>query len=88
MDFKIFRFNCCGRDVHKTWIFSCTRIAGASGRTEYKEKRLSSFSRGLGDLAACLAFCNGADVCIESDGKCWIPILTSSHQVYKNTKEK
>ena len=39
-------------DVHKTWIFACIGITDANGRTEYKEKRFSSFSRGLRDLAA------------------------------------
>ena len=48
--FKIFRKNCCGLDVHKTWIFACIGITDANGRTEYFEKRFSSFSRGLHEL--------------------------------------
>ena len=75
MAFKIFRFNCCGLDVHKTWIFACIGLTDANGRTEYKEKRFSSFSRGLQDLAAWLASYNCTDVCMESAGKYWIPVF-------------
>ena len=64
--FKIFRFNCCGLDVHKTWIFACIGLTDANGRTEYKEKRFSSFSRGLRELAAWLASYKCTDVCMES----------------------
>ena len=74
MAFKIFRFNCCGLDVHKTWIFACIGITDSNGLTEYKQKRFSSFSRGLRELAAWLASFNCADVCMES-GKYWIPVF-------------
>ena len=73
--FKIFRFNCCGLDVHKTWIYACIGITDANGRTEYKEKRFSSFSRGLRELAAWLASYNCTAVCMESSGKYWIPVF-------------
>ena len=73
--FKIFRFNCCGLDVHKTWIYACIGITDANGRTEYKEKRFSSFSRGLRELAAWLASYKCTDVCMESTGKYWIPVF-------------
>ena len=75
MAFKIFRFNCCGLDVHKTWIFACIGLTDANGRTEYKEKRFSSFSRGLRELVAWLASYNCTDVCMESAGKYWIPVF-------------
>ena len=75
MAFKIFRFNCCGLDVHKTWIFACIGITDANGRTEYKEKRFSSFSTGLRELSAWLASYNCTDVCMESTGKYWIPVF-------------
>ena len=48
--FIIFRFNCYGLDVHKTWIYACIGITDSNGRTEYKEKRFSSFSKGLREL--------------------------------------
>ena len=47
MSFKIFKFNCCGLDVHKTWIYACIGITDSNNRTEYKQARFSSFSKGL-----------------------------------------
>lgn len=76
--FKIFRNNCCGLDVHKTWIYACIGITDPNGRTEYKQARFSSFSNGLRDLAAWLAKYSCTEVCMESTGKYWIPVLTSS----------
>ena len=73
--FKIFRNNCCGFDVHKTWIYACIGITDANGRTEYKQARFSSFSKGLRDLAAWLANYSCFEVCLESSGKYWIPVF-------------
>ena len=72
--FKIFRNNCCGLDVHKTWIYACIGIT-ANGRTEYKQARFSSFSNGLRELAAWLARYSCTEVCMESTGKYWIPVF-------------
>ena len=73
--FKIFRNNCCGLDVHKTWIYACIGITDPNGRTEYKQARFSSFSKGLRDLAAWLANYSCFEVCLESSGKYWIPVF-------------
>ena len=73
--FKIFRNNCCGLDVHKTWIYACIGITDPTGRTEYKQARFSSFSKGLRDLAAWLAKYSCTEVCMESTGKYWIPVF-------------
>jgi transposase len=73
--FKIFRKNCCGLDVHKTWIFACIGITDENNRTEYKQKRFSSFSKGLRELAEWLAKFDCCDVCMESSGKYWIPVF-------------
>lgn len=75
MAFKIFRKNCCGLDVHKTWIFACVGITDTNGRTEYKQARFSSFSKGLKELADWLAKYNCTEVCMESAGKYWIPVF-------------
>ena len=75
MAFKIFRKNCCGLDVHKTWIFACIGITDANGRTEYKQARFSSFSKGLQELADWLASYSCTEVCMESTGKYWIPVF-------------
>ena len=34
MAFKIFHKNCCGLDVHKTWIYACIGITDTNNRTE------------------------------------------------------
>jgi len=73
--FKIFRKNCCGLDVHKTWIYACIGITDTNGRTDYKEARFSSFSRGLRELADWLAKYDCKEVCMESSGKYWIPVF-------------
>ena len=73
--FKIFRNNCCGLDVHKTWIYACIGITDPNGRTEYKQARFSSVSKGLRDLAAWLAKYSCTEVCMESTGKYWIPVF-------------
>lgn len=75
MAFKIFRKNCCGLDVHKTWIYACIGITDTNGRTEYKQARFSSFSKGLRELSDWLAKYNCAEVCMESSGKYWIPVF-------------
>ena len=78
--FKIFRNNCCGLDVHKTWIYACIGITDPNGRTEYKEARFSSFSKGLRELSDWLAKYSCHDVCMESTGKYWIPVFNVLEQ--------
>jgi transposase len=73
--FKIFRKNCCGLDVHKTWIYACIGITDTNGRTDYKQARFSSFSKGLRELSDWLAKYNCTEVCMESSGKYWIPVF-------------
>lgn len=85
MAFKIFRRNCCGLDVHKTWIFACIGITDANGRTEYKEARFSSFSRGLRELSDWLATHGCKEVCMESAGKYWIPVFNILEQTCQVT---
>ena len=80
MAFKIFRKNCCGLDVHKTWIFACIGITDANGRTEYKQARFSSFSGGLRELSDWLAKHSCFEVCMESSGKYWIPVFNILEQ--------
>ena len=75
LSFKIIRKNCCGLDVHKTWIFACIGITDPNGRTEYKQARFSSFTKGLNELCDWLARYNCTDACMESTGKYWIPVF-------------
>ena len=64
--FKIFRKNCCGLDVHKTWIYACIGITDANSRTEYFQARFSSFSKGLQELALWLDKYGCKEVCIQT----------------------
>jgi transposase len=73
--FKILRKNCCGLDVHKTWIFACIGITDPHGITHYKQARFSSFSKGLRELVDWLALYSCKEVCMESAGKYWIPVF-------------
>ena len=75
MSFKILKNNCCGLDVHKTWIYACIGITDPNNRTEYKQARFSSFTKGLQELCNWLAKYNCTDVCMESTGKYWIPVF-------------
>ena len=75
MPFKIIRKNCCGLDVHKTWIYACIGITDTKGLTSYKEKRFSSFTKGLRDLSEWLSSYSCSEVCMESTGKYWIPVF-------------
>ena len=84
MSFKILKFNCCGLDVHKTWIYACIGITDSNNRTEYKQARFSSFTKGLNELCDWLAKYNCKDVCMESTGKYWIPVfnILEQHQIW------
>ena len=73
--FKIFRKNCCGLDVHKTWIYACIGITDDNQRTVYHEARFSSFTKDLQRLSLWLQSHQCSDVCMESSGKYWIPVF-------------
>ncbi len=83
--FKIIRFNCCGLDVHKTWIYACIGITDANFRTEYFEARFSSFPKDLRRLAAWLQKYGCTEVCMESAGKYWIPVFNALETTCKVT---
>ena len=97
LSFKIIRKNCCGLDIHKTWIFACIGIADANNRVEYKQNRFSSFTKGLNELCDWLAKYNCTDICMESTGKYWIPVfnileahnlwVTLSHPKYTKSQK-
>ena len=78
--FKIFRKNCCGLDVHKTWIYACIGITDVNSRTSYHEARFSSFSKGLRELSLWLQKYDCKEVCMESAGKYWIPVYNILEQ--------
>ena len=83
--FKIIKFNCCGLDVHKTWIYACIGITDTNFRTEYFEARFSSFPKDLRRLAAWLQEHQCDEVCMESAGKYWIPVFNVLEETCKVT---
>ena len=83
--FKIIRNNCCGLDVHKTWIYACIGVTDAHSRTEYYEARFSSFPKDLRRLAAWLQEHKCEEVCMESSGKYWIPVFNALEKTCKVT---
>ena len=83
--FKIIKFNCCGLDVHKTWIYACIGITDSNFRTEYYEARFSSFPKDLRRLSSWLQEYKCEEVCMESSGKYWIPVFNVLEQTCKVT---
>ena len=52
MDFEVFCKNCCGLDVHKTWIGACIGIPDTNGRTKYKQARFYIFKDEVASLSS------------------------------------
>ena len=71
---KIVYPNCCGMDVHKSFVVACIATTNDHGVTNYKSKRFSTFTGDLRRCADWLSENNCKDVCMESTGKYWIPI--------------
>ena len=64
---------CCGVDVHKTFLVA-TIITSDFESPKYKQKRFSTFYRGLLEFKQWLLDNNCKDVCMESTGKYWVPV--------------
>ena len=71
---KIVYPNCCGIDVHKTFVIAVIAITDNEGITQYKRRRFSTFTNGLNELKKWLEYYSCFHVCLESTGKYWIPI--------------
>jgi len=65
---------CCGLDVHKSFVFACIAATGENGVTTYQDRKFSTFTKGLRELADWLLRNNCRDVCMESTGKYWYPV--------------
>ncbi len=72
---KIIYPNCCGIDVHKTFVVAVIAITDKQGITCYHRKRFSTFTNGLVQLRDWLEYYSCFDVCMESTGKYWIPVF-------------
>lgn len=72
---KIIYPNCCGIDVHKTFVVAVIASTDKHGLTTYHRKRFSTFTNGLVQLRDWLEYYSCSDVCMESTGKYWIPVF-------------
>ena len=66
---------CCGIDVHKSFLVA-TIVSVTDLRTlKHKKERFSTFNKDLERLKHWLIENNCYDVCMESTGKYWVPVL-------------
>ena len=66
---------CCGIDVHKSFLVA-TIVSVTDLRTlKHKKERFSTFNKDLKRLKHWLIENNCYDVCMESTGKYWVPVL-------------
>ena len=72
---KIVYPNCCGIDVHKTFVVAVVAITDDHNVTQYHRRRFSTFTKGLLSLQKWLELYSCFDVCMESTGKYWIPVF-------------
>ncbi len=72
---KIVYPNCCGIDVHKTFVVAVVAITDDRNLTQYHRRRFSTFTKGLRSLQKWLELYSCFDVCMESTGKYWIPVF-------------
>jgi transposase len=71
---KIVYPNCCGIDVHKTFVVAVIAITDDQGITQYYRRRFSTFTNQLKELKKWLDYYSCFHVCMESTGKYWIPV--------------
>lgn len=65
---------CCGVDVHKTFFVS-TLITTEGIMPHYQKKRFSTFNKEILAFKAWLLENNCRDICVESTGKYYVPVL-------------
>jgi transposase len=65
---------CCGVDVHKTFLVA-TIITSQGFTPHYSKKRFSTFNNSILQFKQWLLDNNCFDVCMESTGKYYIPVL-------------
>lgn len=80
MSLKIVYDNCCGIDVHKTFVVACIANTNHKGITSYKSHRFSTYTKGVNELLQWLLNNQCKDICMESTGKYWIPV----HNILEN----
>ena len=81
---------CCGIDVHKSFLVATIVTVSELRTLSYRKKRFSTFNKDLGKLKNWLIGNNCFDVCMESTGKYWVPVVNvlepDIHVVIANPK--
>ncbi|MGN0940075.1 MAG: transposase [Selenomonadaceae bacterium] len=72
---KVIHEICCGIDVHKTFLVATIVTATDTRHLTYKKDHFSTFNKDLRRLKKWLIQNNCYDVCMESTGKYWVPVL-------------
>ena len=75
---------CCGVDVHKTF-FVGTIIATKVITPHYSKKRFSTFNNSILKFKQWLIDNNCFDMCMESTGKYYVPVLNLLEDVIRVT---
>lgn len=66
---------CCGIDVHKSFLVATIVSVTKMQTLSYKKERFSTFNKNLQRLKNWLIENGCYDVCMESTGKYWVPVL-------------
>ena len=81
---------CCGIDVHKRFLVATIVSVTKMQTLSYKRERFSTFNKNLQRLKHWLIENGCYDVCMESTGKYWVPVLNvlepEMHVVIANPK--
>lgn len=66
---------CCGIDVHKRFLVATIVSVTKMQTLSYKKELFSTFNKNLQRLKHWLIENGRYDVCMESTGKYWVPVL-------------
>lgn len=72
---KIVYPTCCGVDVHKTFLVATIIKTIKDLQPSCQKKRFSTFNSDIRRLRQWLLENSCLDVCMESTGKCWVPVF-------------
>ena len=75
---------CCGVDVHKTFLVA-TIITTQGFTPHYSKRRFSTFNNSILQFKQWLTDNNCFDMCMESTGKYYIPVLNLLEDVIRVT---
>ena len=72
---KVVYQTCCGVDVHKSFLVATIIKTTSEVQPSYQKKRFSTFNNSILEFKQWLLDNSCRDVCMESTGKYWVPVL-------------